>query len=180
LPHSCDLEGDRELGAHRICKSTAKMHNFQAPTMRYRIGRVLGGVWPWARAGCYSSNRRNTMLSVKRRWIGTPYRRPSAELADRTSANLYVACMTSSHERACAQRRHGVVKTGIKAQGVRPADGHNGCHVKTGAFGDLGMSPRQLPHNTACVAGRLVTLITLARNGPDDRTEALCQSLRNA
>ena len=64
LPHSCDLEGDRESGAHRICKSAAKMHNFQAPTMRYRIGRVLGGVWPWARAGWYSSNRRTTMLRV--------------------------------------------------------------------------------------------------------------------
>jgi hypothetical protein len=64
LPHSCDLEGDRESGAHRICKSAAKMHNFQAPTMRYRIGRVLGGVWPWARAGWHSPNRRTTMLRV--------------------------------------------------------------------------------------------------------------------
>jgi hypothetical protein len=62
--HSCDLERDRESGAHRICKSAAKLHNFQAPTMRYRIGRVLGGVWRRARAGGYSSNRRTTMLRV--------------------------------------------------------------------------------------------------------------------
>ncbi len=62
-------------------------------------------------------------------------------------------------------------ETEIKVQGVRPADGHNGCHIKRAHFGDLGMSRRQLPQNTACEDGRLVTLIT--RYGLDDRAEAL-------
>jgi hypothetical protein len=48
---------------------------------------------------------------------------------------------------------------------VRPADGHNGCHLKGPNFGDLGMSPRQLAQNMAYAHGRLVTRITLPATG---------------
>ena len=65
--------------------------------------------------------------------------------------------------------RAGLAQDRNKVQGVRPADGHNGCHFKGPNFGDLGMSPRQLSQNMACADGRLVTLIT----PPDDRAEAL-------
>src|SRR5271166_5368354 len=66
----------------------------------------------------------------------------------------------SSHEHACARRTRGVAQDRNKVQGVRPADGHNGCHIKERISEDLGMSPRQLPQNTACGGGVLVTLIT--------------------